>query len=341
MGLQPVSRADRGAPRPCRQRQRMGSMTPQPQQVRRADASPGTRLGLFSWLVARVVVPILYGRRDRTPEDFKRRIALDHARGHVLPPRRVARRFRVVEAPVAGVRSFLLGPRERAMPPTRLLYLHGGAYVFNMVAPQWPFMADLAERTGSALVVPDYPLAPEHTVAESLAAMVAVYDRLVAEVGADRIVIAGDSAGGGFAVALAQHLRERGRPLPAGLALLFPWLDLTMSGEDQPALQARDAMLSLARLHEAARMWAGGLDPSGPPVSPLFGDHTGLPPTLVIVGTEDVLLSDARRLKLRFPQAVVREYPGMFHGFTFAPIREARQALAEASAFIGRVLPRS
>jgi acetyl esterase/lipase len=316
-------------------------MTSQPQSAGRPAASPGGTLSPFSWLVAKVVVPVLYGRRDRTPEAFARRIARDHVRGHASPPRGVAKRFRVVEAPVAGLRSFLLGPRTGAMPPTRLLYLHGGAYVFNMVTPQWPFMADLAEETGSALVVPDYPLAPEHTVAGSLAAMVAVYGQLVAEVGADRIVIAGDSAGGGFALALAQYLRDDGLPLPAGLALLFPWLDLTMSGEDQPALQKRDAMLSLARLHEAARMWAGGADPAAPPVSPLFGDHSGLPPTLVLVGTDDVLLSDTRRLAARFPEAVVREYPGMFHGFTFAPIREAREALGEASAFIGRVLPRS
>ena len=298
----------------------------------------GTRPSLLGLLVSKVVVPILYGGRDTTPEAFLRRIAKDRKRGPAPPPRRIAKRYRVVDAPIAGVRSFRLDPRTVPMPATRILHLHGGAYVFNLIAEQWPALASMADSTGSALIIPDYPLAPVHQVADGLAAMVAVYSQLVDEVGADRIVISGDSAGGGFALALAQHLRDRGLPAPAGLVLFFPWLDVTVSGDDQPALQKRDAMLSIERLREAGRMWAGDADPAEPRVSPLFGDPSGLPPTLVLVGTDDLLLSDARRLAARFPEAIVQEYPDMFHGWVFAPIREARQALAAASAFIGRVL---
>ena len=173
-----------------------------------------------------------------------------------------------------------------------------------------------------------------------LDAIEAVYRALADEVGSTNVVVVGDSAGGGLALALAHRSRDVGLPPPGALVLYFPWLDVGVTGADQPRLETIDPALSIDQLREAGRLWSGG-DPADPRASPLFADHDELPPTLVLVGTKDLLLSDARRFAGRHPSAIVREYPGMFHGFVCAPMPEAHRALDESAEFIGRHLGRS
>ena len=282
----------------------------------------------------RVGVARLHRKRPGR-DGFRARIAEARKAGPALPSARVRRRYRFADLTAEAGRVFRLGPKQGA-GATRILYLHGGAYVFDFLAPQWAIATGLVDRTGGELVAPLYPLAPEHDVETGLAAAEASYRALVTEVGAARVVIAGDSAGGGLALALAQRLRDTGAPQPAGLALIFPWLDATCTAPDQPAIEALDPLLDLAQLREAGRMWAGAGDPGAPPVSPLFGDQTGLPPAIAVVGTRDVLLPDTRRYVAQRPDTEAYEYAGMFHGFVCAPVPEARRALDAIGAFIAR-----
>lgn len=291
------------------------------------------RVSLRGWLASHLLVPMLYGKR-RTMEAFRIAIADDRARGPALPSARIRTRYRFVDGHVSGSRCFRLSPAGEATGGTNILYLHGGAYVFDLMAAQWPIITGLVDRCDAEVVAPIYPLAPEATVEQGLATAEAVYLSLVAEVGAGNVGIVGDSAGGGLTLALAQRLRDKGRPLPAALVLFFPWLDLTCSGEDQPGLIENEPLLSATELREAGRMWAKGADPVAAPASPLFADQAGLPPILALAGTRDMLVSDTRRLAARGGNVIAREYPGMFHGWVCAPIPEAYRALDEAAHFL-------
>lgn len=291
------------------------------------------RVSLRGWLASHLLVPILYGKR-RTMEEFRIAIADNRARGPALPSNKIRTRYRFLDGHVSGSRCFRLSPAKGKTGGTRILYLHGGAYVFDLMGVQWPIITGLVDRCGAEVVAPIYPLAPEATVEQALATVEAVFLKLVGEVGAGNVTIVGDSAGGGLALALAQRLRDSGQPLPAALVLFFPWLDLTCCDEDQPGLIEKEPLLSVTELREAGRMWAGGADPATAPASPLFADQAGLPPILALVGTRDMLVSDTRRLAACSGNVTAREYTGMFHGWVCAPIPEAYHALDEAAHFL-------
>lgn len=284
------------------------------------------------WFVTRVMVPMLYGKTPGVAA-YRKRLAESRRAGPALPSAKVRAAYRFSDEMEPSGRVFRLAPRGGPRAGSRILYLHGGAYLFDFLATQWVLATGLVDRTGGELVAPLYPLAPENTVEAGLAAALSCYRALVDEVGADRVVIAGDSAGGGLALALAQRLRDDGAAQPAAMLLIFPWLDATCSAPDQPAIERRDPLLDLEQLRQAGRWWAGDGDPGAPPVSPLFGDQTGLPPAIAVVGTHDLLLPDTRRYLAMRPDTVVHEYPGMFHGFVCAPVPEGRDALDRLGAF--------
>jgi acetyl esterase/lipase len=298
-----------------------------------AIAAGREKVSRRGWLVANVLVPILYGKRGGSFDRLYQRIAEDRANGPALPSAKVLSNYVFTDATIAGTRSFRLRRKGAPSQTKRILYLHGGAYVFDLMAAQWPIVTGLVDRTDADVVAPIYPLAPEHQVESGLAAVEAVYRSLVDEVGTGNVIIVGDSAGGGLALALAHRLRDAEVAAPGALILLFPWLDATVSGADQPDLERIDPVLSIDQLQEAGRRWSGD-QPADHKASPLFADHAGLPPVLVLVGTKDLLLSDAHRFAEAHRTAVLQEFPGMFHGFVCAPIPEARRALDESAAFI-------
>jgi acetyl esterase/lipase len=285
------------------------------------------------WLVANILVPALYGKRGGGLDRFYQRIAEDRANGPALPSAKVQANYAFHDVTIAGIRCFRLRRKEHSSANQRILYLHGGAYVFDLMASQWPIVTGLADRTDTEVVAPIYPLAPEHQVEAGLASVEAVYRSLIDEVGAGNVIIVGDSAGGGLALALAHRLRDAEIAPPGALILYFPWLDAAVSGPEQSELEQIDPVLSVDQLREAGRKWSGN-QPDDHKASPLFANHADLPPILVLVGTKDLLLSDAHRFAKRHRAATVHEYPGMFHGFVCAPIPEAKRALDESAAFI-------
>jgi acetyl esterase/lipase len=155
----------------------------------------------------------------------------------------------------------------------------------------------------------------------------------------ERIVIAGESAGGGLALATMLAARDAGLPLPAGAALLSPWTDLTGCSDTAITRADVDPMLVGANIASGGQRYLGGADPRNPLASPLFADLRGLPPLLIHVGDCEVLLDDSRKLAERARQAGVavtlRVWDGMFHAFpvfTFLP--EAREAVDEMAEFV-------
>jgi monoterpene epsilon-lactone hydrolase len=285
------------------------------------------------WLVGHVVLPILgMGRRDG-PDDLQKRIRENRAAGPALPSQKLRDRFEFSDETTPAGRALVLKPRGGGAKIC-ILYLHGGAYVSDLIAPHWDVIGGLADGTHAEIRALLYPLAPEHHWPDGIAAAQLAYDAIVSRFGADKVIVAGDSAGGGLALLLAQSLESTDRPMPAGLVLFSPWLDVSVSGADQPEIAKRDPMLKIDGLRIAARLWADGLPLNDPRISPLFGDLTHLPPTLLFVGTDDILLSDAHRLMSTGAKITLREYPGMFHVWVGAPIPEAKRALDEAAVFI-------
>ena len=240
----------------------------------------------------------------------------------------------------AGVLGELVAPEGRT-GRARVLYLHGGAYEAGSAATHRHVVAALALRSGQALFAADYRLAPEHPAPAALEDALAVYEAMASDVDGP-LALAGDSAGGGLAVALAVALRDRGLPAPSRIALISPWLDLTLSGASLAENEATDALLPAAHLPRAADGYARRLGAESPVCSPIRADLSGLPPLLIHVGGAEVLLSDslamAERAEAAGVEVELRVFDGLWHDFHVhaGMLAEADEALDELGGFLAR-----
>jgi epsilon-lactone hydrolase len=210
--------------------------------------------------------------------------------------RSLRRRCTIDRSVVEGFDVMTLHPRAVTADGTHLVYLHGGAYVSELLGPHWAIIDALMRRTPVTVTVPMYGLAPQHTIDDAVVFLDAVTAKLAA---ADprRVVLAGDSAGGGLAVAYAQRQRDGGAGPDADAVVLFsPWVDVTMSNPEIAAIEPRDIMLTSAALRVCGTWWAGRHDTTNPLVSPLYGDLGGLPPITTFQGDHDLFLPDVRRM---------------------------------------------
>jgi epsilon-lactone hydrolase len=222
-----------------------------------------------------------------------------------------------------------------------ILYFHGGVYVIGSAATSVPLVSDLARRTGAKAVTLDYRLAPEHPYPAAVEDAQAAYRGLL-EQGIDpgQIALAGDSAGGGLAVAALLALRDAGTPLPSCAYLMSPYADLTLSGETFLEKQALDPILTPVGVRLRVPDYVAGADASDPHISPVFGDLRGLPPLLIQAGSHEILLSDALRLAARAATAdvpvtleITPGVPHVFQGYA-AMLDEGDAALNRAAAFL-------
>ena len=226
--------------------------------------------------------------------------------------------------------------------PARIVfYCHGGAYLLGSARMYRDLTYQLAKVCAAEVVAIDYRLAPEHPYPAAPDDALAAYRALLnTGVQAQRIVVAGDSAGGNLALVLLQRLRAARLPLPAAAVLFSPWADLTGSGGSIRTRAHLDPMLPANRIGEAAAYYAPGHDLANSDISPVFGDFASMPPLLVHVGSREILLDDARRVVAAARATKVdvsyREWTGMPHVFqAFARfVPEARMALEEVGAFV-------
>jgi monoterpene epsilon-lactone hydrolase len=179
-----------------------------------------------------------------------------------------------------------------------LLFLHGGGYELGSVRSDGELAARLGRASGMRVLFPEYRLAPEHPFPAAVEDVLAAWRWLRADQGvsAGSIAVAGDSAGGGLAVALLVAARDAGEALPAAAVLMSPTVDLTSSGASMTERVDQDPISTPAMLRRFAADYLAGADPKTPLASPLFAALSGLPPLLIQVGTADLLLSDSERL---------------------------------------------
>ncbi|WP_296597875.1 alpha/beta hydrolase, partial [Phenylobacterium sp.] len=220
---------------------------------------------------------------------------------------------------LGGVKCERIVP-QGAVTDRLILYLHGGAYTAGSPRSHRPLVARITAAARSVAVAPDYRLGPEHRFPAAVEDATSVYRALLdGGVEPGRLIVAGDSAGGGLAMALALALKAADLPQPAGFFVISPWADLTQSGASYATKAASDPMISRAGLDDNARMYLGGLDARDPLASPVLGDFEGVAPVLIQTGSEEALLSDSITLAdvLAHARVEVRleVWPEMIHVF--------------------------
>ncbi|RIX28262.1 alpha/beta hydrolase [Amnibacterium setariae] len=229
-----------------------------------------------------------------------------------------------------------------------LLAFHGGSYVLGSPATAAGLTSELVRRSGAPAISLDYRLAPEHPFPAAIEDGVAAYRELLhSGVQPGAILLVGDSAGGGLAVTTCLAARSAGLPMPAGILAFSPGLDQTRSGESMRTKAERDPLLSLDGIERTGRLYRGGHDATDPLLSPaVSADLHGLPPMLLQVGTNELLLDDSVRLAERARDAgvdvvldVVADVPHVFPAF-FAALEEADKALDRAVLFVQQRLRR-
>ncbi|MFF5703122.1 alpha/beta hydrolase fold domain-containing protein [Streptomyces sp. NPDC012794] len=255
-----------------------------------------------------------------------------------LPPRSLGRVAELSRTFVGAWPVYDASPRGEE-PVAQVLYVHGGAYIGELVGPHWSLIRSLVTRARARVVVPAYVLAPRGTADRNVPVAADLLSGLIESGGAGGTVLIGDCAGAGLALAAAQRLRERTGAQPSRIVLISPWLDLSMSHPGQETVEAADPVLARAGLAEAGRLYAGTLAVDDPRVSPLYGSFEGLAPLTVFTSTRDVLATDSHELRRRAGAAGVRvewhEEPGLPHGYPLLPVPEGRAARDRIVELIG------
>ena len=260
--------------------------------------------------------------------------------------RRLVSKAYLTSIPPRGARSETIRAEGLTMtrtcygadPDGVVLYFHGGGYIIGSSQTHKGIAGHLAKTSGAMVIAPDYRLAPEHPYPAALDDAETVYRALLDEGHPPAsLSLAGDSAGGGLAVALAMRLRDKGLPVPSSLTVMSPWTDLSnsrlYSPECEPVLQRR-------WIDKAARLYCGSEPVANPYISPVCGDLSGLPPLLIQVGSQEILLNDAQRLARAAERDSVDTrleiYNSLWHVFQVhaGQLDRATEALGTAGRFI-------
>ena len=244
------------------------------------------------------------------------------------------------ELRIDGMSAVRAQPKS-SEPGRTLLYFHGGGYCIGSWQTYRGLITHLAVASEAVVYSPNYRLAPEHPHPAALEDALRAYRWLLDQgAPAGKIAIAGDSAGGGLALATAVAVRDRGLPLPASLVLISPWVDLRGDTPSMTDNASIDPMLRASWSRWCATRYLNGRDPNDPACSPLFADHRGLPPLLIHVGSDEMIFDDSTRLAERCRAAGVEVrltvFDRMWHEFQIhaGMMNESDEAVAEIAEFL-------
>lgn len=224
-----------------------------------------------------------------------------------------------------------------------ILYLHGGAYILGNPKGHRGLCSHLAKFSNQKIYSLDYRLAPEHVYPAALEDALAAYQHLLDQgIEASNISLAGDSAGAGLALSTTLNIRGRSLPMPARLFLISPWADMTLSGDSIKTKAKTDPMIREDWAQSCGEMYLGATAASHPDCSPLFANLDNLPPTLIHVGSEEILLDDSLRLTEKLKaggnEVTLRVFESYWHDFQLqaGTLPMANESLQEAAVFLNR-----
>ena len=271
-----------------------------------------------------------------SPESLQRWIAHARRTQRHEPPAALRWRFDIATYGVDGFPVYEIAPK--AGVKKRILYLHGGAYVFEITSYHWALIADMAERLGFGITVPIYPIAPEHDFHAMFGMVGDVYRRMLDETAAQDIVFMGDSAGGNMAVVLTMMAVESGLPAPSRHVLISPGLDVSLANPRVFEMERDDPWLGIPGGREAIRLYSAGIDSSDWRISPIYGNLSVLPKMLLLTGSRDMLTPDnlifAEKAKASGVDVEIVYEEGMFHVWPLIDMPEARRARDRIVAFL-------
>ncbi|MCH8489707.1 MAG: alpha/beta hydrolase [Oceanicaulis sp.] len=290
-------------------------------------------LGLRRYFGRRMARKVGRSSLSRDSSVEVQRARMDHAGDRLPAPKGIE----IARIEYAGLSALSFMPR--APEPGLILYFHGGGYSRGSAQSHKPLVARMAALFNTRAVSVDYRMAPEHACPAAVEDGAAALALACAEKKAP-LLLAGDSAGGGLALASVIRQRDAGGSLPDALYLLSPWTDLSLSGDSVTTRAGADPMLTPGNLKAGAELYLRQLDPRDPDASPLFANLSGLPPVFIQVGDAEILLDDSVRLHAALEAAGVETHcevwAGMWHDFQlFAPlISEADASLKRAKDWL-------
>ncbi len=280
-----------------------------------------------------------YQHRTNTKNNLKLRLAnADHGDPRFMTPPDSFKKKYTVEAGLLMGRPVYYFNLEKAVERPCVLYFHGGAFVTALQKRHWRLTDSILRETCCPVVVPDYPLIPEHTHKRIFHFCMELYTSLL-ERCPRGLILMGDSAGANLAMAVSQAAVKQGLPAPKKLLLLSPFLDATSDNPVKNVLAQRDPVLDPAGGREAAILYAGSLPLNDPRISPILGSMKGLPKVYAWTGDNDMLYADALLLKQKLHKAHVPYhiyiYPGMVHNWMLHDLPEGRTAVRQIVSKIG------
>ncbi len=256
-----------------------------------------------------------------------------------LPPKKLLSTLNIEKTHSTLGNVFTLKPKGEGNAKV-IFYLHGGAYIHGFNKMHWKFFNTLIQNTKCTIIAPDYPLAPKFTYKDSFAMVKPVYKELIDKCGRDNVILMGDSAGGGFALALAENMKHEGYKNARRIVLLSPWLDITLSNEDINEIDSKDNLLGIKGLQKAGKAYAGKTDPSSYHLSPINGSFDNLGEISVFIGTNDILEADTRKFKKMAQEKAINinyyEYNEMFHVWMLINLPESKKAIKQIFDIINK-----
>lgn len=211
-----------------------------------------------------------------------------------------------------------------------IFYIHGGGYLYDIIPPQWRLIDKIIGGTEAQIVVPAYRLVPFATYKEAYELIVPEYKRYVEACPDKKIILMGDSAGGGLALALTECFKQEGIRMPDELVLISPWVDVAMDNEEIKKIAPEDPFLEIESLKTVAERWADDLDLHDWRVSPIYGDLKGIRNVTTFVGTSEIFYPDVVKLYHLLDQDPSNELvvgEDMLHVYPLLPIQEAGPAV--------------
>ncbi len=249
-------------------------------------------------------------------------------------PKFLLKLYEVAEKHLDGCRYFTVGPScER-----HVVFFHGGGYAFEAAIGHFLWMKRILETYRCQITFIEYPLAPENEATRTFDVAIKLYERLVAENPDQVFTLMGDSAGGGLALAVAVEIKQRGLKQPVSNILISPWLDVSLSNPEIPALAERDVVLDIEKTREIGAVYSRVLGKAHYKVSPIYGDLNGLGDILVLYTSEEILKPDCLKLIEAADLIGTRikgiEFKNLWHDFILWPIPERDEALALLCAYL-------
>ncbi|KAH7016896.1 alpha/beta hydrolase fold-domain-containing protein [Ilyonectria destructans] len=267
----------------------------------------------------------------QSAEGINKRIVENRKNGTHQPPDYLHKKFIIEEMKrPEGYTVYTVAPKSETPTQARLMYLHGGGFVFEITTQHWTLVAELADRLQAVVTVPIYPLGPETPVLQMYDEVQPLYNELAADPDPTPFWVMGDSAGATMTLVMTQQARLAGVPTASRLVPITPCTDSSLANPEMHTMALKDPWLDVPGIAEVTRLICPGVDTKNPRVSPIYGD-LAFPPMLVLAGGVDLLTPDTKKMvelaKEQGAQVELVYGEGMMHVWPLLPIPEATVAV--------------